>query len=171
MAVTKAQKDTEIVELNERFSKNEMVVVAKYSGLTVAELTEFRAELRKEGATFKVTKNTLAKRALKGTKFEGIADMFAGPTGIAASEDPLAAARAAYSFAKKNDKFVIVGGGLGDKVLSVSEIEFLAKLPSKDEIRAKLIGVLQAPASKLVGVLQAPARNMVGVTKAYAEKA
>ena len=170
MAMNRTQKTVETEDLNERFTNDEMVVVAHYSGLSVSELTQFRSDLRAEGARFKVTKNSLAKRALVGTKFEGIADLFAGPTGIATSQDPVAAARVAYKFAKGNKNFVIQGGALGTKVLDVEGVEALAKLPSLDELRSKLVGLLQAPGTKVAGLLQAPARELVGVTKAYGEK-
>jgi len=167
MGVSRAQKANEIKELNERFTKDELVVVTHYSGLTVADMTELRAKLREEGADYKVTKNSLAKLALKDTQFEQISDMFTGPTGVATSVDSVAAAKAAYNFAKTNDKLVILGGALGAKLLSTEEIEALAKLPSLDEIRSKLVGLLVAAPTKLVGIMQAPARDLVGVTKAY----
>lgn len=170
MGMSRAQKEAEIQELNERFSSDELVVVTHYSGLTVKQLTSFRGELSKEGASFKVTKNTLAKIALKGTKFEGITDMLTGPTGVATSKDAVAAAKVAHKFAKTNDKLVIIGGALGAQVLDAKGIEALAKLPSLDEVRAQLIGLLLAAPTKLAGVLQAPARDLVGVTKAYGEK-
>lgn len=170
MGMTKTEKQAEIQELNERFANDEIVVLAHYSGLTVAQMTELRGALRKEGATFKVTKNSLARRALAGTKFEGMADMFKGPTGVASSKDPIAAAKVAYNFAKANEKFIILGGAFGSRILDAKGVEAMAKLPSLDEIRSKIVGLLQAPASKLVGVLQAPARQLVGVTKAYGEK-
>tara|TARA_B100000780_G_C21124739_1_gene456027 strand:+ start:4779 stop:5297 length:519 start_codon:yes stop_codon:yes gene_type:complete len=170
MGMSRAQKETEIKELNERFSNDEIVVVTHYSGLTVSEITDLRSQLRAEGASFKVTKNTLAKLALKDTKFEAMSDMFVGPTGVATSQDPVAAAKIAYKFAKDNKNLIIVGGALGDKILSVEEVETLAKLPSLDEIRSKLVGLLVAAPTKLVGIMQAPALDMVGVTKAYGEK-
>jgi len=170
MGMSRAQKEAEIQELNERFVENELVVVTHYSGLSVADISELRAELRKEGAQFKVTKNSLAKLAIKGTKFEAMADMFAGPTGIAVSKDPVAAAKIAHKFAKSNDNLIILGGALGEQVMDIEGIEALAKLPSLDEIRGKLVGVLAAPATKVARVLQAPAQQMVGVTKAYSEK-
>jgi large subunit ribosomal protein L10 len=159
MGMNRAEKETEIQELAARFSSEELVVVAHYSGMTVTDLSNFRAELRKEEASFKVTKNTLAKVALKGTKFEGIAPMLKGPTGVATSKDPFAAARVTYNFAKKNDKLIILGGAMGDKILDAKAVETLAKLPTLNELR-----------SKIVGLLQAPARALVGVTKAYGEK-
>lgn len=171
MGMSREQKKDEVVELNERFKSDEIVVVAHYSGLTMKELTNLRGELRKNGAHFKVTKNTLAKLAIKGTKFEKMDALFKGPTGIASSKDPVAAAKIAQQFAKTNKNFIIIGGALGENLLDASGVEALAKLPSLDELRSKLVGLLQAPATKLAGLLQAPARDLVGVTKAYGEKA
>jgi len=114
MSMSRQQKEVEVKELNERFANDEIVVLTHYSGLTVAEMSDLRSQLRAEGASFKVTKNTLAKIAVKGTKFEGICDMFTGPTGVATSVDPVAAAKIAYKFAKGNDKLIILGGALGD---------------------------------------------------------
>ena len=170
MGMSRAQKEAEIKELNERFANDELVVVTHYSGLTVKQMSDLRSELRKEGASFKVTKNTLAKIAIKGTKFENIADLLSGPTGVATSQDAVAAAKVTHKYAKDNDKLIILGGALGEKVLNVSEIEALAKLPSLDEVRSKIVGLLVAAPTKLAGVLQAPARNMVGVTAAYGAK-
>lgn len=170
MGMSRAQKETEIQELKERFANDELVVLTHYSGLTVKQMSELRAGLRQEGALFKVTKNSLAKIAIKGTKFEALDGLFSGPTGMATSVDSVAAAKAAYNFAKTNDKLVILGGALGDKILSVEEVEQLAKLPSLDEIRSKLVGLLVAAPTKLAGILQAPARDMVGVTAAYGAK-
>lgn len=170
MAMNRAEKEAEVKELNERFSSDELVVLTHYSGLTVAQMTQFRRELVKNGASYKVTKNSLAKIALKGTKFEQISNMFTGPTGVATSKDAVAAAKVAQTFAKTNEKLVIIGGALGDKILSAADVKALASLPSLDELRSKLVGLLQAPASKMVGLLQAPARDLVGVTKAYGEK-
>lgn len=170
MGMSRTQKKAEIEALNERFANDEIVVVTHYSGLTVAEMSELRSSLRNEGATFKVTKNTLAKIALKGTRYEQLGDMFTGPTGVASSQDPVAAAKAAHEFAKKNDKLIILGGALGEKILDAKEIEALAKLPSLDEVRSKLVGLLVAAPTKLAGLLQAPARELVGVTKAYGAK-
>ena len=170
MGMSRAQKEAEVTALNERFANDEIVVVTHYSGLTVKELETLRGDLRKEGASFKVTKNSLAKLAIKGTKFEGIVGMFTGPVGIATSADPVAAAKVAHKFAKDNDNLKILGGALGEQVLDTKGIEALAKLPSLDEVRSKLVGLLQAPATKLAGLMQAPARELVGVTKAYGAK-
>lgn len=170
MGMSRAQKEDEIKELNERFTNDELVVVTQYSGLTVSEMTDLRAQLRAEGASFKVTKNSLTKLAIKGTQFEQLGDLFTGPTGVASSQDPVAAAKVAHKFAKDHNKLIIIGGALGDMVLDAAGVEAIAKLPSLDEIRSKLVGLLQAPAQKIAGVLQAPARDLVGVTKAYGEK-
>lgn len=170
MAMNRAEKEAEVKELNERFSNDELVVLTHYSGLTVAQMTQFRRELVKNGASYKVTKNSLAKIALKGTKFEQISNLFTGPTGVATSKDAVAAAKIAHNFAKTNEKLVIIGGALGEKILSAADVKALAQLPSLDELRSKLLGLFQAPAQKIAGVLQAPARDLVGVTKAYGEK-
>jgi len=170
MGMSRAQKEAEVQEMKDACENNELVVITHDSGRDVAKMSELRSEMRKEGASFKVTKNTLAKMAVKGTKFEGISDMFAGPTGMATSQDPVAAAKVAHTFAKSNDKLIILGGAMGEKILSTDEIKQLASLPSLDEIRSKLVGLLVAAPTKLAGVLQAPARNMVGVTQAYGAK-
>ena len=170
MGMNRAEKQNEIEALNQGFANDEIVVLTHYSSLTVTQITELRRNLRKAGASYKVPKNTLARRALAGTKFEGLADMLKGPIGIASSKDPVAAAKVAHEFAKTNNKLIILGGALGTQMLDAKGVEALAKLPSLDEIRSKLIGLLQAPATKLARVLQAPAQQLVGVTKAYGEK-
>lgn len=147
-----------------------LVVVTHYIGLTVAEMTDLRRKMREAGAGFKVTKNRLTKLALKETDYEGLSDLFAGPTGIAYSEDPVAAARAAVEYAKGNDKLVILGGGLGSNVLDPDGVKALASLPSLDELRGKIVGVLQAPATKIAGVLQAPAGQLARVMSARSEQ-
>lgn len=171
MGMTRTQKEQEVQQLNERFTNDESMVVTHYSGLTVEELTEFRAALRAEGASFKVTKNSLAKLALQGTKFEGASDMFTGPTGVASSPDPVSAAKVAKKFAKENDKLIIIGGAYGDKVLDVAGVEALAKMPSLDEVRATIAGLIMAPASKIASTLNAPGSKIAGAVKAAGEKA
>ncbi len=169
--MNREQKATEIENLKQRIENSETVVVAQYSGLTVAEMTELRSKLREAGADgFKVTKNTLMKLALDGSNFEGISELFQGPVGIATSQDPVAAAKAVYEFAKDNEKLIIMGGAMGATVLDKAGVEALAKMPSLDELRGKIVGILQTPAQNIARVLQAPAQNMVGVTKAYGEK-
>lgn len=146
--------------LNEIFSNSESVVITEYLGLTVAEADELRNKIREAGASLRVTKNRIAKLAVKGTKFEALADMFKGPIAMAYASDPISACKACVEFAKNNEKLVIIGGALSDKTLTLDEIKALASIPSIDELHAKLIGLLQAPASKLARV-----------TKAYSEKA
>lgn len=171
MAVTRAQKQEEVAYLSNALNGAEIVVVAHNTGMNAAASTAMRVEMRNAGVECKVAKNTLVKIAAKGTAYEAIADLFKGPTIIAASKDPVAAAKAAAEFAKKNDKFVIVGGAMGSVVLDKAAVDQLSKLPSLDELRSKLVGLLVAAPTKLAGILQAPARDLVGVTKAYGEKA
>lgn len=166
----RAQKEKAVADLQDLFENSGLVVLTHYSGLTVAEMSDLRSKMRETGASFKVTKNTLAKRALGGTQFEGLNDMFKGPTGMAVSQDPVAAAKVAYEFSKENDKLVILGGSLGDQILDVNAVQELAKLPSLDEIRAKLVGMLSTPATRIATVLQAPASQLARVTQAYADK-
>lgn len=170
MGMTRTEKTDEVGELNGLFSDSEIVVLTHYSGLTVSAITQLRKDLRAEGGSFKVTKNTLARRALKGTKFEALEDKFTGPTGVAVSKDPVAAARVAHKFAKGNDKLVILGGALGAQVLDAEGVKRLASLPSLDELRGKLVGLIQAPATKIAGVLQAPAGQLARVVGAHAAK-
>ena len=163
----RSRKEALVAELHQTFEDTNLVVVTQQSGLTVQEVTALRSEMREEGASFRVTKNRLAKIALQGTKFEPLTDTFTGPTAIAVSEDPVAAAKVAVEFANKNDKLTIVGGALGEKVLDVDDVKALARLPSLDELRGKIVGLLQAPAGKLVGVLNAPAGQLARVFSAY----
>lgn len=171
MGMTRQEKEAEVQELNERFANDEVVVVTHYSGLTVSELTELRSNLREEGATFKVTKNSLAKMALKGTKFEELADMFTGPTGVATSQDPVAAARVAHKFAKGNSKLEIIGGSLNGETLDVKGIEALAKMPSLDEVRATIAGLIMAPARNIAALVGTPGSKLSGAIQAAGEKA
>jgi large subunit ribosomal protein L10 len=168
--VDRASKEELVSQLNERFQQAGVVVVTQQHGLTVAQSQDLRRKMRDAGASFKVTKNRLTRLALKGTKFEAIESLFTGPTGIAYSEDPVTAAKIAVEFAKDNDKLTIVGGAMEATVLDASGVEALAKLPSLDELRGKLIGLLQAPATKLAGVTQAPAGQLARLLNAYAQK-
>ena len=170
MGMTRERKQEEIQDLKGRMENSEIIVLTQNTGLDAKSITDLRLEMRKEGVGFKIVKNTLARIASKGTSGEKIADMFAGPIGMATSQDPVAAAKVAYNFAKQNDKLVILGGVYGDMILDVEGVKKLASLPSLDELRSKLIGLIQAPATKIAQVLQAPARDLVGVTKAYSEK-
>lgn len=150
------EEKTELLgELNELFSKSEIIVVSHYKGLTVAEVSALRDNIRKAGAGFRVTKNRITRLALKGTKFENLADLFKGPTAIAFADDAIAACKACVEFAKTNEKLIVVGGAMGTGVLSIDEINRLATIPSMDELRAKIIGLLQAPAGQMARVLKA----------------
>ena len=157
--MNREEKKQLLSDLNELFNSSELVVVSHYKGLTVAEVSELRNAIREAGAGFRVTKNRIAKLALKGTKFEGLTELFNGPTAIAFANDPISACKACVEFAKNNEKLVVIGGAMGTGVLSIDEINRLASIPSMDELRAKLIGLLQAPAAQLARV-----------TKAYSEK-
>lgn len=166
----KAKKTEVVEELQGVFAESGSVVVAHYTGLTVAQLTALRTRARKEGVTFKVAKNRLAMRALQGTPIEGISHLFKGPTGIAFSKDPVAAAKVVVSYAKDNDKLVVLGGSVGTTTLDVEGVKALSSLPSLDELRGKLIGLIQAPATKIAGVLAAPAGQLARVISAYSKK-
>lgn len=169
MPMSRAVKEQEVEDYKKRFAENEYFVVAQYSGLTVSEMTELRAKIRENGAQFKVTKNRLVKRALEGTDIKEMADMLTGPVGLASSQEP-SVAKAVYEYAKKNDRLVIVGGAMGAQILDKAGVEQLAKLPSLDELRGKLVGLIQAPAQKVVGVVAAPAGQLARVVGAYAAK-
>ena len=155
MPMTRADKAQEVDGLKASLEDKEMVVVTHYTGLTVKQLTELRLALRAEGASFKVAKNTLARRAVQGTKFEGITPLLKGQTGIASSKDPMAAARIVHNFAKTNDKLVMLGGANSTEVLDLNTLKFLATLPSLDALRGKLIGILQAPGAQLARLANA----------------
>jgi large subunit ribosomal protein L10 len=158
-----------VAELQETFESNNLVVLTHQSGLTVSEVSELRKQLREVGGSFKVTKNRLAKIALKGTKFEGLADSFTGPTAIAVSTDPVAAAKVAVEYANKNEKLQIVCGSLEAEALDADAVKALAKLPSLDQLRGKIIGLILAPATKIAVVLQAPGGQLARVFAAYAK--
>lgn len=166
----RAEKAEVVEELNGVFSKAGSLVVAHYSGMTVAQMGDLRARMRAAGASFKVAKNRLAVRALQGTAVEGIAHLFKGPTGIAYSADPVAASKVAVAYAKDNDKLVILGGSVGATALDAEGVKALATLPSLDELRGKLVGLILAPATKIAGVVQAPAGQLARVIGAYSKK-
>jgi large subunit ribosomal protein L10 len=168
--VDRAQKSEMVSTLNEVFSNTGVVVVAHYSGLTVADMTTLRGRMKDAGASLKVAKNRLVKLALKGTDAEHISDLFQGPTVIAYSNDPVAAPKIATEFAKTNEKFVLLGGAMGKTSLDAKGVEALATLPSLDELRAKLVGMIKTPATRIAGVLQAPAGQLARVIGAYAKK-
>lgn len=168
--MNRAQKKQWIEDTNADVKQAQILLIAHYKGLTVAEITELRKNVRAAGAGFKVTKNLLAKRALAGTNYEKIADLFKGPTAIAYANEPVSAAKALAEFAKKNEKLVLVGGAFGDTVLDKAGIKQLASLPSLDELRAKILAMLNTPATRIAGVLQAPAGQLARVFGAYAAK-
>lgn len=168
--VEKAKKAEVVEELKGVFADSGSVVVAHYSGLTVAELGDLRSRMRAAGASFKVAKNRLAMRALQGTAVEGISHLFKGPTGIAYSKDPIAASKVVVAYAKDNAKLVVLGGSVGSTALDAKGVEALATLPSLDELRGKIIGLIQAPATKIAGVLAAPAGQLARVIGAYSKK-
>jgi large subunit ribosomal protein L10 len=168
--VDRKEKSELVAALHEEFSQAGLVVVTHNKGLTVAESTDLRRKVRAAGAKFKVTKNRLTRLALADTKFEGIGDLFTGPTAIAFSADPVAAAKAVVDFAKGNDKLVILGASLGSSKLDVEGVKALATLPSLDELRGKLLGMIQTPATRIAGILQAPGGQVARVLSAYAKK-
>ena len=166
----RSQKTQAVAELKSNFSQVGVVVVTRNLGLTVAQSTVLRGKMRDAGAAYKVSKNKLAKIALEGTDYAGLSDLLTGPVGLATSADPVAAAKAAVDFAKTNDKFEIVGGAMGTQVLDAEGVKALASLPSLDELRAKLVGLIVAPATKIATITQAPAAQLARVLAAYAEK-
>jgi large subunit ribosomal protein L10 len=165
--VDRAQKEATVAGLNQTLGEVNLVVVTQQSGLTVYESMMLRRKVREAGAGFKVTKNRLTRLALEGTKFQALQSLMTGPTALAFSEDPVAAAKVCVEFAKQNEKLTIIGGALGEQLLDVNGVQALAKLPSLDELRAKLVGLVQAPATKVAGVLQAPAGQLARVFSAY----
>lgn len=170
MAKSRLQKQAWVDATAAKMKDANILLVAHYKGLTVAEITDLRVQVRAAGAGFTVTKNLLAKRAAAGTAYEKVAHLFKGPTAVAYSSDPVSAAKALQEFAKKNEKLVLVGGAFGDVVLDKAAIGKLAALPSLNELRAKILAMLQTPATRIAGVLQAPAGQLARVFNAYATK-
>ena len=166
----RAEKSAFVEQLNTVFSSAGVVVVARYSGLNVAEMTSLRTRVREAGAGAKVVQNRLAKLAVRGTDSESIADLFGGPTMIAYSADPVAAPKTIVEFAKTHDKLVVLGGAMGTTALDAEGVKALASLPSLDELRAKLVGMIGTPATRVARVLQAPAGQVARVFGAYAAK-
>jgi large subunit ribosomal protein L10 len=168
--MNRTEKAELIETLKSTFGAATSVVVTHQTGMTVAESSELRRKMREAGATFKVTKNRVTKLALQGTPFEDLAGFFTGPTAVSTSSDEIAAAKTIFEFTKTNDKLSIVGGGLDGKILSKEEVVALAKLPSLDELRGKIVGLLQAPACKVAGVIAAPAGGLARVVKARSDQ-
>lgn len=166
----RAEKRELVSTLSVQFKATGSVVVAGYQGLTVADMNALRGRMRAAGGTVKVAKNRLAKLALQGTDLEHIAALFKGPTVIVSATDPVAAPKVAMEYAKINEKFVILGGGMGKSALNPDGVKALATMPSLDELRAKLAGMINQPAAKLASVIAAPGGGLARVIKAHAEK-
>lgn len=166
----RAEKQELVTALNGVFKGAAAVVVAHYSGLTVAQMSILRRQMKRQGAGVKVAKNRLAKKALEGTDVAHVASLLKGPTVIAYSSDPVTAPKVAVDFAKGNEKFIILGGAMGKTSLDLSGVKALAALPSLDELRAKLVGLLQAPATKIAQIVAAPASQLARVVGAYSRK-
>ncbi|WP_341790122.1 50S ribosomal protein L10 [Rickettsia endosymbiont of Polydrusus tereticollis] len=166
----RSEKPIVVEELEKVYKESTSVIVAHYHGLTVSQISSLRESLKVKGAGFKVVKNTLAKIAANKAGLDSAVNLFAGPTAIAYSKDPVEVAKLVVDFAKSNDNLKIVGGIVNDQLLNEHSIRELSKLPSLNELRGKIIGLLQAPATKIVGVLQAPASSLVRVIQAYVNK-
>ena len=166
----RSQKADAVASLSATFNEAGVVVVTRNLGMTVAQSTVLRTKMRDAGAQFKVSKNTLARLAIADTDYAGIGDMLNGPVALASSVDPVAAAKVAIDFAKTNDKLEIVGGSMGSQVLNPEGIKALASMPSLDQLRATVIGLIQAPATKIAQLTTAPAAKLARVFNAYAEK-
>jgi large subunit ribosomal protein L10 len=168
--VERAEKHEFVTSFNAELGDASVVVVAHYAGLSVSQMTALRSSVREAGGTVKVAKNRLVKLALQGTDLEHISDLFQGPTVLVYSDDPVAAPKAAVNFAKANEKFAILGGALGTTNLNTEGVKSLATMPSLDELRAKLVGLIQSPATKVAQVVNAPAGQLARVFGAYAKK-
>ena len=167
----RSQKADLVTELKQVFTETSVVVVTRNLGLSVAQSTDLRLKMRDAGAQFKVAKNRLALIALEGSKYSPIGDLLTGPTALATSIDPVAAAKVAVDFAKTTDRFEIVGGAMGETILDVAGIKALAALPSLDQLRATLVGLIQAPATKIARTVAEPGAQLARVFGAYAAKA
>ena len=168
--MNREEKSELVTSLHAMLAEQSFIAITLNAGLTVAEIQSLRKQMRAAGAGYKVAKNRLARLALAGTKFENLGDLLKGPTGIAFSKDPVAAAKVCAKFAKDNSKLTILGGNLDGQKMDTAGVETLAKLPSLNELRAKLVGLIQAPATKIAGVLQAPAGQLARVMAARAKQ-
>ena len=166
----RSEKKTFVSELEKIYQDANSVIITHYHGLTVSQITNLRKALRENGASFKIVKNTLSKIAATNVKLTHNPEAFSGPTAIAYSKDPVAAAKGVVEFAKANDNLKVIGGIVNDKILNVVEVQQLAKLPSLDQLRGKIVGILQAPAANLARIVQAPAGSLARVIQAYSEK-
>lgn len=168
--MNRSEKTEAVAALNATFSEAASVIVTRNLGLTVSQSTELRLKMRDAGASYKVAKNRLAKIALEGTQYAPISDLLSGPVALGTSTDPVAAAKIAVEFAKTNPKLEIVGGAMGDTLLDIDGVKALASMPSLDELRAKIVGLVQAPATKIAQLSTAPAAKLARVFGAYAAK-
>jgi large subunit ribosomal protein L10 len=166
----RAQKRESVADLKRTFAETNVVVVTRNLGLTVAQSTDLRNRMRDAGAAYKVTKNTLTLIALEGTTYAPLSDLMTGPTALATSADPVAAAKAAVDFAKTNDRLEIVGGAMGETLLDAAGVKALAALPSLDELRARIVGLIQAPATKIARTIAEPGAQLARVIGAFAAK-
>lgn len=171
MGMTRERKQEEIAILKETLESSEIVVLTHNKGLDAKSITDLRLKMRENDVQFKVVKNTLARIATKGTRYEQIADMFAGPVGMATAADPVSAAKVAHEFAKGNDRLAILGGAYGDMILDEAGVKKLASMPSLEELRATIAAMIMAPASNIAGAIKAPGGKIAGAVKAVAEKA
>jgi len=169
MPMTKAQKNEQITQVNAKLKEAGIALVVHNNGLTVAQMTALRIKMREAGAEFKVTKNRLTKIAAKDTQYEAIIDLLKGPTAVATAKDPVAVAKGIVDFAKTNEKLVILGGAYGTQRLDLKAIEALSRLPSLNELRAKIVGMLQTPATRIACVLQAPGGQVARVIAAHSK--
>ena len=163
----RTQKEEQVAYLNNIFTEAQVLVVTQNMGLSVSEVTDLRSKMRDAGGRFKVAKNRLIKLALKNTKYDHISDLFSGPTALAYSSDVIAAPKVVSTFAKTNEKLVIVGGAMGETLLDAKGVDALASLPSLDELRAKIVGIISTPATRIAGVLQAPGGQVARVINSY----
>jgi large subunit ribosomal protein L10 len=169
--VDRSEKEQLVSSLRQDLSESNLVIVAQQTGLTVAQVSDLRRQMREAGAQYKVAKNTLARLAVAGTENEEMTSFLSGPTALAYSKDPVAAAKVSIKFANSNDKFKVIGGSMNGRILNAKEVEALSKLPSLDELRAKIIGTISTPATRVAGILQAPAGQLARVFSAYGNKA
>ena len=167
----RAQKEQLVDELGQVFESSGVVVVARYEGMTVAEMQDLRADMREVDGSVRVAKNKLAKIALAGKPCESISDLLEGMTVLAYSEDPVAAAKVVEAYAKKNDKLVILGGAMGETALDVAGVKAVAAMPSREELIASIVGCIGAPASNIAGAIGAPASNIASILSTIEEKA
>ena len=163
----RTQKEEQVAYLNNIFTEAQVLVVTQNMGLSVSEVTDLRSKMRDAGGRFKVAKNRLIKLALKNTKYDHISDLFSGPTALAYSSDIIAAPKVVSAFAKTNEKLVIVGGAMGETLLDAKGVDALASLPSLDELRAKIVGIISTPATRIAGVIQAPGGQVARVINSY----